>query len=305
MPVEQTNEDMIMKVGFIGLGKMGVAMAGQLIAAGHAVGVYNRTAAKAADLVSKGATAMASVADAAGFGDIVITMVENDGALTAVTLGERGLIATMPKRAVHVAMGTHSIALVKTLAEAHAEAGLRFVAAPVLGRPPVAEAGQLGIIAGGDAEAIAACQPLFDVMGRRTYAGGPDPVGAAAAKIVNNFILACSIEALGEGFALGEKCGLPADSLYEILTDGLFAAPAYKIYGKLIAEKAYFGQPGFAATTGLKDVTLALAAGAAVSVPLPSANICRDHLISAIANGHADADWSVMAHEQARASGIA
>ncbi len=294
-----------MKVGFIGLGKMGAAMAGRLLEGGHTIGVYNRTAAKAADLVARGATSLDSVADAARYGDVVISMVENDGALTGIALEAGGLIASMPRGAIHVAMGTHSLALVKKLAEAHADVGQHFIAAPVLGRPPAAEAGQLGIIAGGAPDAIASCQPLFDTMGRRTYDGGPDPVGAAAAKIVNNFILACSIEALGEGFALGRKCGLPADSLYEILTDGLFASPAYKVYGRIIADQNYFEQPGFSATTGLKDILLALSAAESVHVPLPSANVCRDRLIGAIANGHAGADWSVMAHEQARASGIA
>lgn len=294
-----------MKVSFVGLGKMGVAMAGQILAAGHELGVYNRTASKGDALVAKGATRLASVAEAAAFGDVVITMVENDKALRSVSLGEGGLVSAMPKGAIHVAMGTHSIALIKEITEAHEAAGQQLISAPVMGRPPVAEVGQLGIVAGGPAEAVAKVQPLFDAMGRRTYPAGPLPVSAAAAKIVNNFILAASIEALGEGFALGEKCGLPGEALLEILTDGLFSAPAYKIYGKMIVEKSYFGAPGFAATTGLKDVNLALGAGEAMAVPLPSANVCRDRLLSAIANGHAGADWSVMAHEQARASGIA
>jgi 3-hydroxyisobutyrate dehydrogenase-like beta-hydroxyacid dehydrogenase len=109
---------------------------------------------------------------------------------------------------------------------------------------------------------------------------------------------------MAEGFALAEKSGVAGSAFLEILTDGLFAAPAYKIYGKLIAEKGYFGEAGFAATTGLKDVNLALAAGETVGVPLPSTNVCRDRLVSAIARGNGDRDWSVMADEQARASGM-
>lgn len=293
-----------MKIAFIGLGKMGAAMAGRLCDAGHDVGVYNRTASKAEPLVTRGATVLENVSDAAGYGDVVLTMLENDAALSAVALEDDGLVAGMNRGSIHVAMGTHSIKLIEMLVQAHDNAGLRFVSAPVLGRPPAAEAGQLGIIAGGAPDAVDTCQPLFEAMGRRTYAGGSEPVAAAIAKIINNFILACSIEAMGEGFALGRKCGLPAESLYEILTDGLFGAPAYKIYGKIIADEVYFSQPGFSATTGLKDVSLALAAGDAAAVPLPSANICRDRLLSAIASGHADADWSVMAYEQARASGL-
>lgn len=293
-----------MKVGFIGLGKMGIPMVARLIAAGHDVAVYNRTAAKAEDLVKQGASAVATPGAAAAFGDIVISMVENDAALVAVTEGEGGILSSLAKGGIHLAMGSHSVALVTRLALQHKDAGVRLVGAPVIGRPPAAEAGQLGIIAGGDADAVAQCRPLFEAMGRRTYNGGAEPEGAAAAKIVNNFILACAIEAMGEGFALGRRYGLPEESLFEILTDGLFGAPAYKIYGRIIADRSYFGAPGFSATTGLKDVTLALAAGLEVGMPLPSANVCRDRLLSAIAHGHSDADWSVMAHEQALAGGL-
>lgn len=281
---------------------MGAAMAGRLLNAGHAVGVYNRTASKADVLVSNGATLLASLAEAAVFGEVVITMLENDAALSAIVGGADGLVSTMPQGAIHVAMGTHSVAFVKAMTEPHADAGVRFISAPVLGRPPAAAAGELGIIVGGAPDAVTACQPLFDAMGRRTYSAGVEPVGAAAAKIVNNMILVCAIEALGEGFALARRLGLPEDSLLEILTDGLFSSPAYQVYGPIIAQEDYFAAPGFSATTGLKDVMLALNAGEIAGVPLPSVDICRDRLLSAIANGFGDADWSVMAYEPAVAS---
>ena len=293
-----------MKVGFIGLGRMGAAMANRLVEGGHDVAVHNRTAVKGADLVAKGAKPAASPADAAGYGDIVITMLENDSALSSIAHGEAGLIATMARGAIHLTMGTHSLSLITSLTASHAKAGQILVAAPVLGRPPVAAAGQLGIIAGGPADAVAKCQPLLAAMGRRVFDGGPVPAGAAAAKIANNFVLACAIEAMSEGFALAEKSGVAPAAFLEILTDGLFAAPAYKTYGKLISEQGYLGDAGFAATTGLKDVNLALAAGDALAVPLPSGNVCRDRLLSAVAHGDGHRDWSVMALEQKRASGM-
>jgi 3-hydroxyisobutyrate dehydrogenase-like beta-hydroxyacid dehydrogenase len=232
-------------------------------------------------------------------------MLEHDKALSEVALGDVGLVALLPKGAIHVAMGTHSATLIKTLTAAHAKAGQALVAAPVLGRPPVAAAGQLGILTGGPAAAVEKCQPLFAVMGRRTFDCGGEPVSAAAAKIANNFVLACAIEAMGEGFSLAEKSGVPPSAFLDILTDGLFAAPAYKIYGKLIAEKGYLGDPGFTVTTGLKDVNLALSTGEAMAVPLPSGNVCRDRLLGAIAHGDGDRDWSILALEQKRASGMA
>jgi 3-hydroxyisobutyrate dehydrogenase-like beta-hydroxyacid dehydrogenase len=294
----------ILKASFIGLGKMGQAMADRILAAGHQLVVYNRTASKAAGVVERGATLAASIGEAARFSTIVITMLENDSALSAVAYGDGGLIGTMPAGAIHVAMGTHSLTVIKELTEAHGEAGQVLVSAPVLGRPPAAAAGQLGIIAGGSADAVTRCQPLFAAMGRRTFDGGSTPVGAAAVKIANNFVLAAAIEAMGEGFALAEKCGVAGAAFLEVLTDGLFSGHAYKTYGKIIAEKGYFGDPGFSATTGLKDVKLALSAGESVAVPLPIANICRDHLLGAIAHGNGDRDWAVMALEQARASGL-
>jgi 3-hydroxyisobutyrate dehydrogenase-like beta-hydroxyacid dehydrogenase len=293
-----------MKVSFIGLGKMGQAMADRIIGGGHELGVYNRTASKAADLVKKGAMQMGSPAEAAGYADVVITMLENDHALADVVYGEGGLIKSMAKGGIHLCMGTHGTGNIRKLTQAHADAGQVLVSAPVLGRPPAAAAGQLGIITGGPAAAVEKCQPLFAAMGRRTFDGGSEPVAAAAAKIANNFVLAAAIEAMGEGFALAEKCGVPSAGFLDILTDGLFSAPAYKIYGKIISEKGYYGDPGFTATTGLKDVNLALQAGESVAVPLPTANVCRDRLLGAIAHGDGDRDWTVMALEQARASGI-
>lgn len=298
-----------MKVGFIGMGRMGAAMAGQLVAAGHDVAVYNRTPEKADALVAAGASRAATVADAARHGPVTITMLENDAALSAVALGRNGdgdgLVSAMPEGAIHVAMGTHGLALVKALDKAHAEAGQVMVSAPVMGRPPVADAGELGILAGGPEAAVATCAPLFAAMGRRTFSAGTEPAAAAAAKIAVNMLLACAIEAMGEAFALAEKCGVDGPSFLDILTDGLFAAPAYRTYGRMIAEKDYHGPAGFAATTGLKDMNLALAAGEIAGVPTPSVGVGRDRLIAAIARGMGNRDWTVMALEQARASGIA
>lgn len=293
-----------MKVAFIGLGKMGSAIAGRVLGGGHELAVYNRTASKGDDLVARGAVRAASVAEAAAFGEVVITMLENDAALWNVVSVPAGLLATLPRGRIHLAMGTYSVDTIKKLTEAHAAAGQVLVSGPVLGRPAVAAAGQLGILTGGPAEAVARCQPLFEAIGRRTFDCGTEPIGAAVAKIANNFVLACALEAMAESFVLAEKSGVTGANFLDILTDGLFGSPAYKIYGRLIAEKAYFKEPGFLTTTALKDVNLALAAGETVGVPLPSAGIVRERLVSAIARGHGEADWSVLADEQARASGL-
>jgi len=292
-----------MKVGFIGLGRMGQAMARRLLDAGHELAVYNRTAAKSAELVKAGASSTASISEACKGRDVVITMLADDAALNEVALGKDGLIASLGADCIHVAMGTHSVALIRALTEAHVQEKRLFVAAPVLGRPDAAAAGQLGVVPAGPAAAVARCQPLFDVIGRRSFAAGEIPESAASVKLANNFVLGCAIEAMGEAFALVEKFGVKPSVFYDVMTDGLFSAPAYKIYGKIIVDEAY-DKVGITARLGLKDANLVLAAAHAAELPMPSVNVWRDRLLGAIAHGDGDKDWAVMALEQARASGL-
>lgn len=294
-----------MKVSFVGLGRMGSAMASRLLAAGRDLTVFNRTVSKAGALVKLGAKRADSLAEAARSADVIVTMLENDTALREVTSGPSGLVRCMSRRAIHVAMGTHGIDAIVALTDEHKKAGQILVGAPVLGRPQTAEQGQIGIVVGGPATAVKKCKPLFEAMGRRTFAGGKQPAGATAAKIANNLVLACAIEAMGEGFTLAERCGVSGSAFLDVLTDGLFNCTAYKTYGKIIAEKAYFGPPAFTAIIGLKDLNLALAAGETLAMPLPGVGICRDRLLSARAHGDGQRDWTVIALEQARASGPA
>ena len=292
-----------MKVGFIGLGRMGQAMARRVLDAGHDLALYNRTPDKIAELVAAGATASASVADAARHGGVVITMLANDEALNAVSHGPGGLIESLPQGGVHVVMGTHGVATVKALAQAHAAAGQTLVAAPVLGRPEAVTAGRLSIIIAGPAEAAARVHPLFEAIGKRLFEAGAEPAAASAIKIGNNFLLGCAMEAMGEAFALVEKSGGERGLFFDVLNEGLFACPAYSIYGKIIAEKAY-DTVGFTALLGLKDANLALSAGEALGVPMPSGAVWRERLIGSIAHGDGEKDWSVVARDQARASAL-
>jgi 3-hydroxyisobutyrate dehydrogenase-like beta-hydroxyacid dehydrogenase len=292
-----------MKAGFIGLGRMGQVMASRLIAAGHELTVYNRTPAKLAPLTALGAHPAASIAEAARFGGVVITMVTDDAALRAVAEEKGGLLEALPAGGIHLAMGTHRVQQIQALAEAHAAAGQVLLSAPVLGRPEAVTAGRLGVMVAGDASAVARCRPLLDALARRVFEAGNDPRAAAAMKLANNMLLGCAIAAMGEAFSLAQKCGADGSVFYDVITDGLFAAPAYTIYGRMIADKAW-DKVGFTVALGLKDVELALEAGHGAAVPLPSANVCRDRLIGAIAHGNEQRDWCVMALEQARASGL-
>ncbi|MGB7076666.1 MAG: NAD(P)-dependent oxidoreductase [Xanthobacteraceae bacterium] len=292
-----------MKVGFIGLGRMGTAMVRRLIDGKHDVGVYNRSTEKLKPLADAGAKPLDSIKSAATYGEAVFTMLADDAAVTDVVCQSGGLLASLPKGGVHICAGTHSVACIAKLKELHADAGQILLHTPMLGRPEVVSSGQAGMVPGGPKEVVERCRPLFAAIARRTFEAGSDPVAAAAIKIANNFVLGCAIEAMGEGFALTRKYNVAADVFLDVMTDGLFACSAYKIYGKLIAEQRYL-PAGQRAILGLKDANLALEAGGAVGVPLPSGNVWRDRLVGALAHGEAENDWAVMAKDQARASGL-
>jgi len=289
-----------MKVGFVGLGRMGEAMARRLIDAGHDVAVYNRSAEKTKPLTAHGAKAMASIEEAANFAGVVFSMVSDDAA--ALEVGEV-LKASLPKSGVHICAGTHSVAAIQRLTALHAAAGQILLATPVLGRPDVVAGGNATMLVGGAPEAVERCRPLIAAIAGRVVDSGAEPVSAAAIKIAHNFVLGCAIESMGEGFALTRKYGVTPDVFYRVLVEGLFNCWVYKTYGKFIADERYL-PAGQRAVNGLKDANLALAAGEAKGVPLPSGNVWRDRLVGAVAHGEGEHDWAVMAKDQARASGL-
>lgn len=292
-----------MKIGFIGLGRMGGSMAQRLIDAGHDLAIYNRSPEKAKPLVDAGAKLMASIADAARYGEAVYTMLADDAALEDVALQAGGLIDSLPKGAIHICAGTHGISVMRKIQAAHVAKGQKMIAAPVLGRPDMVQNGQATTVVSGPPEALASCKPLFEAIAKNAVEAGATVEGATAIKIANNFVLGCAIEAIGESMSLVRKYDVPPEVFYNVITGGMFSSAAYTIYGKIIVDEAY-STVGQMATLGLKDANLALAAGEVVGVPLPSGNVWRDRLVGAVAHGDGDKDWAVMAREQARASGL-
>jgi 3-hydroxyisobutyrate dehydrogenase-like beta-hydroxyacid dehydrogenase len=290
-----------MNVGFIGLGHMGVGMAANLLGAGHQLKVFNRTPEKAQALIAKGAAAAASVGEASS-GEAVVTMLADDRAVEAVVFGKGGLLESLHRGALHVSSSTISVALSERLTKAHAEAGQLFVAAPVFGRPEVAAAGQLVVVAGGPDDALARAKPLLDAMGRRTFVLLREPKGANLVKLSGNFLIATVIEALGEALALVGRGGIDERAYVDFLTSTLFDAPVFKTYGGLIADRKF--QPAaFTAALGYKDVTLTLAAGDALRAPLPFASLLRDRLLTLLANGGEALDWSALGGLAAKDAG--
>ena len=292
-----------MNVGFVGLGQMGIGMAGNLIHAGHQVTVYNRTRARAEKLATDGATIADTPAAAARTADVLITMLADDGAVEQVIFGESGAIDALPRGATHVSMSTISVALSSRLSEAHRAAGQGYAAAPVFGRPEAAAAAKLLIVVSGRPADIEKCRPLLDALGQTVVPVGEQPTAATLMKITGNFMIAAVMETLGEAFALLRKSGVDASQFLDLMTRSLFSSPIYQNYGKLILSQS-FDPAGFKLTLGLKDVKLALAAAEAVATPLPLASLLRDHLLSGVARGYSELDWSAMAGVIAENSGL-
>jgi 3-hydroxyisobutyrate dehydrogenase-like beta-hydroxyacid dehydrogenase len=281
-----------MKIGFIGLGHMGSAMAENILMAGHELTVFNRSPGKRRALVQLGAREATDIAGAC-HGEAVITMLADDSAVADIAFADDGLIANLSKGAIHISMSTISVALSRRLAQAHAQAGQRYVAAPVFGRPDMAAAGKLTIVAAGDTNTVDLCRPLLATMGQTSTQIHSEPSAANLVKLSGNFLLASVIEALGEAIALIGKAGINPRAYVDFLSSTIFTAPAYRIYGNLIAD-GKFEPAAFAAPLGYKDIRLGLAAAETLRVPMPLASLLHDRLLRLIAQGGDKLDWSAM-----------
>lgn len=292
-----------MKVGFVGLGSMGSAMARNLITAGHTLVVYNRTRSRAEELQPLGAKVAATPGEAASGAEAVITMLADDRALESVVFGPGNVLESLPPGGVHISMSTISVAISRRLAAAHQEKRQHYVSAPVFGRPEAAAAAKLFIVAAGPANQIERCRALFDALGQKTFLAGEEAPGANLIKLTGNFLITTVIESLAEGFALVRKSGLDANQFLEILTNSLFAAPIYRTYGGLIAADK-FEPAGFKMPLGLKDNRLLLTAAEEANVPMPMASLVRDRFLAALALGLGESDWSAIARISAQEAGL-
>ena len=289
-----------MDTGFIGLGSMGRAMAANLLKAGHRVRVWNRSPEPIRALVGQGATACENAAEAFQAG-VVISMLPDDAAVRQVL--SEDVLADAPRPAVHVNMATISVGLARELTQVHAEHGLRYIAAPVFGRPDVAAAAKLNIVAAGDPSALDHVSPLFEAMGQKTWRMGEEPYRANVVKLAGNFMLGCAIEAMAEACAMAQAHDVAPMDVLEMLTNSLFSSPVYKGYGALIAEERF--EPAlFKLVLALKDVRLALAAGEDGHVPMPFASVLRDNLIEAVAQGDGSKDFAALARVASRRAGL-
>lgn len=278
-----------MQVGFIGLGSMGSAMALNLVRAGHDVRAWNRS--KVTRDGVPGVTLVDRAADAFQ-ADAAFTMLSDDAAIREVIL-DAGLLASARPGLIHIVTSTISVAFARELERLHEEAGHGYVSAPVLGRPNVAASGQLNILAAGNADAVAAIEPLLAPLGKQVWKLGEIPARANAAKLACNMMIAMAIEAMAEGVVLTEGVGLDRADFFELILGTLFSGRAYESYSAQITGRSF--EPGFKARLALKDMQLAAELGNGIGRTLPMLEAVRDGLGRAVSAGLGEKDWSIMA----------
>jgi 3-hydroxyisobutyrate dehydrogenase-like beta-hydroxyacid dehydrogenase len=239
--------------------------------------------------------------------EVVISMLPDDGAVRDVVFGRRddpldGLAAGLMPGAIHLSMSTISTKAASLLASEHARHGQGYVAAPVFGNPDAAKTRQLFIVAAGAAADVMRCQPIFDSLGQRTFVIGTDPQDANLVKLLGNMMSATALQMLGEVVAVVRKRGMDPQPFIDIMTSTMFGGRAHKIYGDKIARQTYAA--GFVLPLVLKDVRLALAEAERAGVPMPSVGVVRDRLITGIARGYGELDWTALGLIAAEEAGI-
>jgi 3-hydroxyisobutyrate dehydrogenase-like beta-hydroxyacid dehydrogenase len=283
-----------MEVGFIGLGRMGAAMATNIAKAGHQVRAWNRSAV-ATDRVQR----VSSPQDAFQ-ADVVFTMLSDDAAIRDVLLTPDILAHARPGL-VHVVSSTISVEFAEELSSRHAQAGVGYVSAPVFGRPEAAEAAQLAVVAAGEIRAVEKVRPLLDIIGRRVWILGTQPKEANACKVAGNMMISMAIEAMAEAVALTTSNGLGSEAFFDVMLNSLFGCRAYETYSAKIAAGDF--EPGFRMRLGLKDLSLAAAAAKTASRRLPMLDAVRQQMSEAVEAGLGEKDWSAIADYTLHAPG--
>lgn len=292
-----------MELGFIGLGSMGHPMAENVLKAGYTLRVWNRSKAKADDLVAKGARVVERPADVVNPDGVVITMVADDAALEQIVLGPDGIGEKLGPGGIHISMSTISPATSARLNDLHRKKGATYIAAPVFGRPDAAAAKLLFVLCAGPAQACNMVQPILEAMGQKVFLLGENPAHPNIIKLSGNFMIMAVIEAMAEAMTLGEKHGVPREKTIEVLTQSIFPAPLFINYGKQIASHTY--EPArFKLSLGLKDANLVLATAGSVHVPMPLASLMQARYQTAMAKSRGNLDWTAAALNVSEDAGL-
>jgi 3-hydroxyisobutyrate dehydrogenase-like beta-hydroxyacid dehydrogenase len=291
------------RIGFIGLGNMGQPIASNLLKAGYSLYVYNRDASKAAPLIAQGAHQGLRPSEVVEPGGIVISMLADDSALEQVTLGEDGVLKRLGPGGVHISMSTVSPAIARRMADLHAQHGCSYVAAPVFGRPEAAAAQKLWICLAGAPAAKERILPILQTLGQGVFDFGEEPAMANVVKLCGNFLIGSAMESMAEALTLAEKHGIERTALITMFGQTLFACPIYQNYGQMIAEKRYT-PVGFHMSLALKDLTLLLDTAQQAIMALPIADVVHDRLLTGVAKGRGEMDWTALSTLVAEDAGM-
>lgn len=292
-----------MKIAFLGLGKMGSPMAHRLLAAGHPLTVWNRTRERAEALIAEGASVAGTPAGAARSANVVMTTLFDDAANEQVLFGSEGLLDALPPGALHISLSTISVALSERLTAEHARRRQLFVAAPVFGRPNVAEEGRLWIVVAGAEPAIALARPLLEPLSRGISVIGPEPRQAHALKLGGNFLISAMIHSLSESFVYAAGQGVDPETFLETVNSALFQSPFYAAYGKVMLHPPE--QIGATIALGEKDLGLLREAAASRGMRLSLAETLAEIFAEARQTGRGGEDWAVGQYRMAQRRGAA
>ena len=283
-----------MRIAMFGLGRMGTPIAQLLLKKGHELTVWNRTAAATEPLAANGAQVAASAAEAAAGVAVILTMLSDDAATSSVVFGTEntpGILGAMGRNAVHCSLSTISVKLSRLLAESHQQHGQHFVAAPVFGRPPVAEQGKLWIAVGGNKTAVESVRPLLEAASRGITVVSEEPWQAHALKLGGNFMIAAMVQAISEAFVFAEAQGIAPDLFLETVNNALFQSALYAQYGRNMLNPPRV--PGFTVALGSKDVALFREAAASAHRRLPLADYIAQQFHRAQEADMQDEEWAV------------
>lgn len=278
-----------MKTAFLAVGKMGGAIARHLVKGGEDLTVWNRTPARAEALAHEGARSAKTAAEAVAGADVVFTMPMDDASLEEI-LNKDGVLDALRKGAIHVSLSTLSVALSKRLTEEHAKRGQHFVAAPVFGRPHIAEAGKLWVVVGGATEAVEKVRPLIEKFSRGITVVAETPWSAHAMKLGGNFLITAMIASLSEGFVFAKAMGVEPAVFLETVNQALFQSPFYEMYGKIMLNPP--ATPGATMAVGEKDMRLFREAAQSGQVKTPLGDLFENTFRRAFEAGMKDADWA-------------
>jgi 3-hydroxyisobutyrate dehydrogenase-like beta-hydroxyacid dehydrogenase len=289
-------------VGVVGLGHMGDAFARNLLDDGRRVKAFDRNPARVQALSEAGAEGAAGLDDLADC-DFVLTSLPDDETVADVALGPDGLAKVMQRDAVHISLSTTSPDLARRMSTEHGQKGQGFVAAPVLGDPDLARARKLFVLAAGRPADVDRARPLLERFGERLFVIGQDPGQASLMKLAGNVLTATTLETMGEVLALLRKGGVDPRMAYDVLTNTLFDSKVHRTYGGKMVDEQY-RPAGLAAPLAVKDMRLALAEAEREAAPMPCASLVHDRLISLMARGWSDMDWSALGLLAAWEAGI-